>query len=283
MVDTTEVIVAADGADRPYVDWSSIVAGAAVAAALSFVLFSFGSGAGLLSVSPYSWNNPSGTALSILAVAWFVFVMIFSFLVGGYLAGRLGRSVADAKVDEIERRDGAQGLVMWALALLLGVSVAFMTVAGAAARNATNGAGQAGGAAAARGLSSDQVSGYVDTMLRAPAGAAGAQAEDPRAEIGRMFSDALSKGQMTNEDRNYVAQLIARRTGIPQDEARRRVDAAIEGAKAAADKARKAAATIAFLIAISSILSACAAYWAAEWGGRHRDQERRGMPLSMWS
>jgi hypothetical protein len=286
MPDTSELIVATSPpAAQTYVDWNSVLGGALVASALSFVLFAFGSGAGLLSVSPYSWNNPSGTTLSILAVAWFVFVMMNSFLAGGYFAGRMGRSIPDAKVDEIERRDGAQGLVMWALALLLGATLAFMTI-GSTARSVVGAAGQAGGAAAGSAvanLSGDQVSGFVDTMLRAPAGATPAQSDDPRQEITRVFSNSISRGQVTEADRAYVAQLIARRTGIAEDEARRRVDTAIEGAKAAANKARKTAATIAFLIALSSLLAAGAAYWGAMWGGRHRDQERLGTPVSMWS
>jgi hypothetical protein len=49
------------------------------------------------------------------------------------------------------------------------------------------------------------------------------------------------------------------------------VDATIESAKDVANKARKAAAGLAFLLGALSILSAGAAYWAATAGGRERD------------
>jgi hypothetical protein len=67
-------------------------------------------------VSPYSWNNPSATTLSIIAVAWFVIVMIGSFLVGGYFAGRF-RTPIELRSAEREIRDGAHGLLVWALDL----------------------------------------------------------------------------------------------------------------------------------------------------------------------
>ena len=65
--------------------------------------------------------------------------------------------------------------------------------------------------------------------------------------------------------------LVAAEARIPPEEARKRVDATIEQAKAAADKARKATAGIALLIGALSMLAAAAAYWAAMAGGRERD------------
>ena len=82
MTDTTTVV--AVPSDRTTdIDWGAIVGGALIASALSFVLFSFGSAAGVVSVSPYSWNNPSATTLTIIAAAWTSLVMIGSFLIGG--------------------------------------------------------------------------------------------------------------------------------------------------------------------------------------------------------
>jgi hypothetical protein len=95
---------------------------------------------------------------------------------------------------------------------------------------------------------------------------------DSRAEIARVFStSALTRGEITNDDRDYVARLVAAETRINPEEARKRVDATIEQAKAAANKARKTTAGIAFLIGALSMFAAAAAYWAAMAGGRERD------------
>ena len=90
MTDTTTVVAMPSDRTTNF-DWGSIIGGALIASALSFVLLAFGSAAGLSSVSSYSWNNPSGTTLTILGVAWVSFVMMGSLLMGGYFAGRYRR------------------------------------------------------------------------------------------------------------------------------------------------------------------------------------------------
>lgn len=252
-------------------DWGAVIGGALVATALSFVLFAFGSAAGVASVSPYSWNNPSATTLTILGAAYVSVVMIGSFLAGGYFVGRYRRPVGTGvPKDEREARDGAHGLVMWALALLVGVGIAYcMTMM--AARGAASGA--AGVAMAAS--NTDAVSSAIDRMLR-PSGVAtgpGTRPQDSRVEIARVIStNTLTRGEITNDDRDYVARLVAIEAQIPQDDARKRVDSTIETAKQAANKARKVAAGMAFLIGALSVFAAGAAYWAAMAGGRHRQQ-----------
>lgn len=272
MTDTT-IVAMPPATAHSYVDWGPVFGGALVATALSFVLFSFGSAAGVASVSPYSWNNPSLTTLSVVATAWCVVVMIASFLAGGYFAGRLRRPSGDAGPEERERRDGAHGLIVWALGLLIGAGLAAM-VAGATLHGAASAVGSAGGAAAGS-LGPDRLAGIVDTMLRAAPsanGAATARGEDPRAEVTRIIATSTRSGSVSDADRTYLAQLVAARAGIAEDEARRRVDAAIEQAKDAANTARKMAALVAFLIGASSLLSAGAACWGATAGGRHRDE-----------
>jgi len=79
--------------------------------------------------------------------------------------------------------------------------------------------------------------------------------------------------------RDYLAQLVAARTGLPPAEAQTRVDASIAeltrleiAAREQIDKARKAA-IIAGFVAAASLLAACAAACAgATLGGRHRDE-----------
>jgi hypothetical protein len=196
--------------------------------------------------------------------------MIGSFLVGGYFAGRYRRPAgAAASTEERQSRDGAHGLLMWALALLVGVTIAYLSTA-----SVVSGLSSAAGGAAAVSARSDGVSSAIDRMLRVGTAdpASTLAPRDSRAEIARVFStSALTRGEITNDDRDYVARLVAAETRINPEEARKRVDATIEQAKAAANKARKTTAGIAFLIGALSMFAAAAAYWAAMAGGRERD------------
>lgn len=274
MTDTTTVVAMPNDRTTNF-DWGAIIGGALIATALSFVLFAFGSAAGVASVSPYSWNNPSGMTITIIGAAYVSVVMIGSFLVGGYFAGRYRRpSGAAASTKERESRDGAHGLLMWALALLIGVAVAYWSTTAVVSGVTSAASGAVAGAAR-----SDAVSTAIDRMMRAgPADPAATQAatttpRDSRAEIARVITtNALTRGEITNEDRDYVARLVAAETRLTPEEARKRVDTTIAQAKQAADTARKAAAGIAFLIGALSMFAAGAAYWAAMAGGRERDE-----------
>jgi hypothetical protein len=272
MSETTVVAVPSDRTTN--FDWGAILGGALVASALSFVLLAFGSAAGIASVSPYSWNNPSSTTLTVIGVAWVSVVMIGSFLIGGYFSGRYRRPSGDAATQaERTARDGAHGLLMWAVSLLIGVSIAYVLASGAASGVATVAGGAAQGAA--QNVSRDGVSMAVDRMLRPGPGDAAnpTRIENPRGEVARVISsNALTRGEISNEDRDYVARIVATEARIPQDEARRRVDTTIEQGKQAVQTARKIAGGIAFLIGALSILAAGAAYWAATAGGRERDE-----------
>ena len=256
-------------------DWGAIIGGALIASALSFVLFSFGSAAGVASVSPYSWNKPSATTLTILGAAWFSVVMIGSFLGGGYFAGRYRRPAGGAvSEDERRSRDGAHGILTWAVSLLLGLGMAYC-MAALTARNLATAAGGAA-AGAAQTASYDAVNPLIDRMLRPAAttdGLAPAGNQNPQVEISRVISTStLTRGEISPHDRDYVASIVAREARIPQEDARKRVDATIENAKDIANKARKIAASLAFLIGALSILAAGAAYWAATAGGREREE-----------
>jgi hypothetical protein len=276
MTDTTTVVAMPSDRSTNF-DWGSVIGGALIATALSFVLFAFGSAAGIASVSPYSWNNPSGITLTIVGAAYVSVVMIGSFLVGGYFAGRYRRLAGSAaSVDERRSRDGAHGLLMWALALLVGVAIAYWS-----ATAAISGVSSVAGGAVAGAARSDAVSVALDRMMRvSPAEPANTEApstiaapRDSRAEVARVITtNALTRGEISNEDRDYVARIVAAETRLTPEEARKRVDTTIEQAKQAANTARKATAGIAFLIGALSIFAAGAAYWAAMAGGRERDE-----------
>ena len=89
--------------------------------------------------------------------------------------------------------------------------------------------------------------------------------------MSRILSSAVANGSLTSENRAYLAQLVAQRAGISQQEAERRVDQAFNSAREAADKARRAGILTGFVTAASLVLSLGAAWWSAMRGGHHRD------------
>jgi|SRR5262245_6813505 len=286
-------------AGQSYLEWGPVVAGAIAAAAISFLLLSFGGAIGLSMTSPWPYAGASALAVTVAVAWWTVMVEIGSFAAGGYLAGRL-RSRWLETGDEARFRDGAHGFMVWAVGIVIGAILLGMA-AGATLQTAVQSLSQVAGATGAAAVSSDSEDGgagpidyAVDSLLRMPAtpapstGAAGqpastgaqqpAASNDLRRETARIFASAVTNRELTAADRDYLAQLVAQRTGMPPAEAQKRVDDTIAElarleteARRQLDKARKAA-IIAGFIAAASLLAACAAACAgAALGGRHRD------------
>jgi hypothetical protein len=291
----SEVYARGIGADavetqRSGVSWGAIFAGAAAAAALSLVLFILGSGLGLASISPWSYN--SAAAIGISTILWISFTQLAASAVGGYMAGRLRTKWVSVHTDEVYFRDTAHGLLAWAVATLLtaalvgggvraAMSGAIDAGAGVAKAAAVAGAGAAAGAAKeAPDSGLNPVDYFSDMLLRsdkAPADAANA-----RPEVVRIFANAVQTGSLSADDRTYLAQVVAARTGLPQPEAEKRVDevytkgnTTVANAKAkareAADTARKATAGAAIWMTVAMLLGAFVASLAATFGGRLRD------------
>lgn len=178
-------------------------------------------------------------------------------------------------------------------------------------------AGQRPGEAANLG---DRLSGYfIDTLFRAPSGgatppapaapnaapAAGAEAsplaapaavpgsaaqprdEVPpaqRMEVARIFGYSLTNGSLSAADKSYIGQVVARRTGMSQADAEKRVgdvfasyqralDDAGNKAKQAADATRKAAAYGSMWMFLALLCGAFVASLFATYGGRLRDRD----------
>jgi len=286
-----------DGARPSHMDWAAAFAGAVVATAIAYVLTTFGSAVGLSMTSPYPGRGTSTPMLLIAVGLWVVWVAASSYMAGGYVAGRMRRRLYDATEHEVDIRDSIHGAVVWAVASLFGALLIGMTAAGAAktgaqaAATAVSGAAQGAalGAGAAAGTmagqqgdqGSDPLRAIIDRMMR-QTGAGGGDpsvAAENAGEIGRILRNGLTEGDVAEEDRAYLAQVVARSTGLNEQEARTRVDQGIEQAKAAiqtardaADAARKAAVVAAFVLAASLAIGFAAAMWGASLGGRHRDQ-----------
>jgi len=261
-----------------FVSWGAIIAGALLAGALSFVFLTFGAAVGLSLVSPHTSDAQTARWVAGLAAFWVLAQQIASFLVGGYVAGRLRSRWQELKPDEIEFRDGMHGAIVWAIGVLLGALLA-VSAAESTARIAAEGVGRAASAVASQ---ADPLSYQVDVLLRsAGTNAAAPNPAEPaatRAEVLRIFANAATTGSMSPADKNYLAQLVAQRTGLPPQEAEARVNQGIADAtrmaKDAADQTRKATVSAGFVTAASLLLSLAAAWWAAQRGGHHRDTSR---------
>jgi hypothetical protein len=324
------VVGSADADTGSYVDWPAIIAGIVLASGISLVLLTFGSAIGLSMTDFRAGEGVSPIWIAIAAGSWLLWVQISSFMAGGYLTGRLRKRHGDATEDEVDVRDGAHGLLVWAGALLIGALVAVSglgaaaTAIGSAASTLTTAAANVAGEAA--DSSADPTAYFVDTLFRpapvtteapateAPAAtteapAAGAEAPAAtappstppatpatapaaataattspdtsavRAEAARIFAASAVSGEVSTDDRAYLAQVVATNTGLSDEEAGARVDqvmTALDNARTeaaeTAEAARKTGVLAAFLTAASLLVSAAGAFWAAQKGGQHRDQ-----------
>lgn len=274
------------------IDWAAIIAGAVLATAITFILITFGSAIGLGLASPYEGEGASLAYLAIAAGLWLVWVQVSSFIAGGYLAGRMRRRLFQATPHEVEVRDGCHGLMVWALGVLLGAALAASAVSGvartgAAAVSAATEAVGTGLAAVAK--NADPLSYSVDTLFRTDNPQAEQDVAASVAEAGRILTASAARGSISPDDKAYLAQMIATRTGVDQTQAEQRIDqvmasiqSAAAEAKAAADKARHTGVIVAFVTAASLVISAAAAWWAAGLGGRHRDEGSDFSHLTRW-
>ena len=249
---------------QSYVEWGAVFGGAIATLASSLVLLNFGAAVGLASVSPWTTTATGLKAVGVGAAFWFLLVSLWSFALGGYLAGRMRHRWSDAAPSEMEFRDSVHGLLVWSLAVLVGAIVATSGVAAVA-----KGLGSATSLAA----TSEPITSAADTLLRTdkpqPDGAASAET---RGEISRLLARDIQAGAVGVQDKTYLAQLISARTGIPQADAEKRVNEAVDALKTGADRARKIAVVVGFLTASILLIGAAMASWAASVGGAHREK-----------
>lgn len=121
-------------------------------------------------------------------------------------------------------------------------------------RTAADVAGKA--VAGAASSANNPLDSILDAMLRHSAGASAANREpsgtpagapqspsavastpdDTRGEVSRILASAVGSGSLSAENRAYLANLVAQRSGVPQQQAEKRADDAITAARTAADK-----------------------------------------------
>lgn len=249
-----------------YVDWSPIVVGAVAAAALSFVLLTAGAAIGLSIVSPYP-SQSFGKSAATLATAWMLVVSIGSFLVGGYLAGRLRMTWGEGHPDEVEFRDGVHGFLVWSLSILLG---GLLTVL---AGSSTTLLGMQSGKSPTYAIERSSVlAPTVDALLRNVSTTAGQPAApELRDEVTRLLVTAVAVGPMSGADKAYLAQIVSQRGGLPAADADKRVNDALAESRRAIDDARHVTVLVGLVTTTALLFGLAATWYAAQRGGHHRD------------
>lgn len=281
------------------VSWDAILAGAAGAIALSLILLILGTGLGFSSISPWSHQGASSLTMGLSTILWVTFTQLAASATGGYLAGRLRTKWEATHSGEAYFRNTTHGLLAWAVATMVTVTLLTSTIGsvvskGAQASASVVGATASAGAAVAKSNKHALGNGmdyFVDSLFRKDISVLTGSAQPTSnkasvaastSEVARIFSNAIRKGALSAEDTRYVAHLVAQRTGITQANAERRVTAIFDKiqatlkeaeitARESADKARKAASYAALWLSISLLFGAFCASFSAACGGRRRD------------
>lgn len=253
-----------------YLDWTPVLAGALAAAALSFVLLAFGSALGLAVASPSaSWRDTSAV-LSLVSGLWLLLTSLASFGVGGYLAGRLRIPLLARAPDEVEFRDGVHGLLVWAVAILIGAVVAI-----AATRTVSTGSTIVPNTSSTESLFAPE----LDQLFRSERKPTDPGDQELRSQAARIISSGLGHRTMAPEDRAYLVRLVEFRTGLTAADADSRVTQIVAKSRDAVARARRGAVIAAFMVGASLLIGAAVSWVAAAAAGQHRDN---GTALDFW-
>jgi hypothetical protein len=270
MIAETEIAGPLD-AEPGYLQWTPVIAGALAATALSLILVTFAAAVGLgVSSTAPTWRDAS-VALWLLSGLYLILQAIISFAFGAYIAGRLRRPLVAGPSEQVETRDGLHGLAVWAVAVVLGATVAALAGVATAARPSP--------ATAAASSAAEPVLSYeLDRLFRSARRPPNVDLRADRAEAGRILLTSSGHDGVSADDRAYLVQLVASTTGLSAGDAERRVDNGIANARTALNRSRRSTIILAFSLATALLLGAVAAWAAACAGGRHRD----GSPLPEW-
>ncbi|NWJ25933.1 ATP synthase F0 subunit B [Rhizobium sp. RM] len=252
MVDSTSIET---NPNRSYVDWPAIFAGTVIASGAVAILTAFAGGLGLSSISADDGGEISMTWLIITGL-FVVISMVGSYMLGGYITGRMRRPAGSADRNELTTRDGINGLVVWGLGTVVSALLAVSVVSGGAkavgsvAQTAVEATGSAvGGAAQGVGqLAGGVVSGAGNAVGGIAQGAG--QAAAPSIE------QALPQGLKSNPI-DYLTDTLLR-TDTP----------AIGGDQGAGDFQRQVSGILSNLLATGEISDADRAWLANQIAAR---------------
>lgn len=256
------------------VSWGAVIGGAFVIAALSVIMLALGAGFGLEVVSPWSNVGVSASTAGSITIVWLVFTEIIACLLGGYLTGRLRTKWSVIHQDEAHFRDTANGFVGWAVSVVITLTflgTAAVSMAGTY-RGTDGSSGRRGEETQVAVLPSEPY--FVDRLFRSEHTAP--ENEASHVEAGRLFTHILGsrRNDVAAADTDYLAQLVATKTGLNKADASQRVSETIDAARRAEDAARQAIAHLLLWIFLAFLIGAFCASYAATIGGRQRDHVR---------
>jgi hypothetical protein len=257
--------VATPGGPLSYIHWGPVIAGAIVAAAVWSVLMAFAAAVGMMIASPSPTWRDTSVWLALLSGLLIIVVTAGSYALGGYIAGRV-RSSWKADPDEVEFRDGAHGLLVWALGVVLSIGLLWATAAAhTALNNATAQPREAAGAPSFLAYELDRL--FRSDRRLDPV------SPEVRAEASRILMKGTGRQEMPSDDRAHLVRVVAGATGLPAAEAERRVTQVLAEARTSTAQARRSAVILGFATAAALAAAAAAAWFAAGEGGKHRDRE----------
>jgi hypothetical protein len=230
------------------VGWGAIIAGALAILGLMLILTPLGAALGFAFSSPWNHEGGFGKALTVGSAVWLIIVQWISSGFGGYLTGRLRSQWPGAHTHEVYFRDTAQGFLAWALASVFGAIVLVSVAAHVGPHPMPH-----------------DMPAMSDSLFRNPTFTAVNDAD--RAEAQRILAHGIAQGQIPEDDKNYLVELIATRTGMSPADANTRVDTVFAQEKTAVKAAGKAS----FLLCLSLLMGALISAIAGALGGLHRD------------
>ncbi|HYG99715.1 MAG TPA: hypothetical protein VD837_11335 [Terriglobales bacterium] len=183
------------------VSWGAIIAGVVAVLAIQILLSLLGIGIGAVAFDP-TQDRPS--SFGIGAAIWWVISGLIALFVGGYIAGRLAG---------IPRRgDGmVHGFLTWSLATLVTFYLLTTTV----------GALVGGTASSLKQTVAGAAQGAIQTGQGQQQPSVVELATDP--EVQQLAQTAFDDGRLDDNERTQIANLIAQKNNISQEQAREQV------------------------------------------------------------
>ena len=251
--------------------WSAIFAGALAASGLGAILLTFGLGIGLSYASPAATWQDTSAGLAFASGLWLLLTALASFALGGLHRGPYTLTLGASRHRRSRVRDGVHGLIAWALAVVFAAVVALATAAMVSPHPGNLAAPSTSTAESLFAFELD----HLFRSDRAPVATEG----DLRAQAARIISSGVGHSGISPEDRSYLVRLTAARTGLPPNDAEGRVTQVLREAETAVTRARHGGVILSFMTAVSLLLAAATAWYAALLGGEHRD---RNVVPSFW-
>jgi hypothetical protein len=101
-----------------------------------------------------------------------------------------------------------------------------------------------------------------------------------RSEAARILLTVSGHEGMRAEDRTHLVRMVSGTTGLAQPEAEKRVAEVSASARENIRRARQSSVILAFMAGASALAGAAVAWFAAGFGGRHRDSPN--LPGMQW-